>query len=103
MFPGKEMPEPRPSALRSRAVFSPWQLDSALQTEVLPEFSGTTGINFDGITMNGWVPSDSNLAVGPNQIVEIVNVQLAVYSKTGTLLSGPTYEPVCPNRRRLRR
>jgi len=36
------------------------------------------------------VPSDSNMAVGPNAIVEVVNVQLAVYGKSGALVAGPT-------------
>src|SRR5208337_2087347 len=38
----------------------------------------------------GYVPSDSNLAVGPNHIVEVVNVQFAVYNKSGATLAGPT-------------
>lgn len=91
LFAGREMPEPFPSALASRAVAGPWQLDPVLQKEVLPEVSATQGANFDGIgAANEWVPSDSNLAVGPNQIVETVNVQVGVFGKNGTLLSGPT-------------
>ncbi len=89
----REMPEPRPSPLVKRAVRGPWQLDPALQTEVLPEVGVNQGVNFDGIGSNGWIPSDSNLAVGPNDIAATVNTYLAVYSKTGTLLSGPTNIP----------
>jgi hypothetical protein len=37
----------------------------------------------------GLAPSDANLAVGPNHIVQIVNVQLGVFDKaTGALLPG---------------
>ena len=93
LLPSREMPEPRPSPLVKRAVRGLWQFDPALQTEVLPEVSGKQGVNFDGIGSNGWIPSDSNLAVGPTEIGAIVNTYLAVYSKTGTLLSGPTNLP----------
>ena len=51
--------------------------------------------NFDGIPGNG-DPSDPSLAVGPNHIVQVVNWQLAVYTKkgamygsTGMSLKGP--------------
>ncbi|MCL4507453.1 MAG: carboxypeptidase regulatory-like domain-containing protein [Chloroflexi bacterium] len=48
-------------------------------------------LTFDGISNPyGYVPSDSNGAVGPHHYVEMVNMQLAVYSKTnGSLLYGP--------------
>jgi len=93
MFPGREMPEPRPSPLVYHANRGPWQLDPALQKKALPEVSVTQGISFDGIGSNGWIPSDSNLAVSPNYIGAIVNTYLSVYSKTGTLLAGPTNLP----------
>ena len=35
-------------------------------------------------------PPDTDGDVGPNHYVEAINVAFAVYSKTGTLLSGPT-------------
>ena len=87
----REMPEPRPSPLRQNAVFVPWQIDPVSQKETLPQLSATKGIDFEGIGAQGWAPSDSNMAVGPDHIVETVNVDLAVYSKSGVLLSGPTY------------
>ena len=38
---------------------------------------------------NGWAPGDTNVAVGPNYVVEIVNASLTVYSRStaGTQLS----------------
>jgi len=91
LFESQVTPEPRPVPLRKNAAPGPiGQEDSILQKEVLPEVSATRGIVFDGIASPGYVPSDSNLAVGPNHIVETVNVQYAVYSKSGTILSGPT-------------
>jgi hypothetical protein len=93
LFPSREMPEPVPSALARRAYRGPWQLDPALQTEVLPQVGATEGVSFDGIAQTGWIPPDNNLAIGPNHIGAIVNTSLAVYSKNGTLLSGPTNIP----------
>src|SRR6185503_3331849 len=40
--------------------------------------------HFDGIPGNG-DPSDLSLAVGPNHIVEVVNWQMAVYTKKGAM------------------
>jgi hypothetical protein len=36
------------------------------------------------------LPPDTNGAVGPDQFVQMVNSAFAVYSKTGSLRSGPT-------------
>ena len=90
-FETQEMPEPRPSPLRNRAVAGPvGQEDPILQKQVLPEVSATQGIRFDGVGASGYAPSDSNMAVGPNDIVETVNVRYAVFNKSGTTLAGPT-------------
>ena len=58
-----------------------------------------TGLNFDGIgngftgpqgtyTVNS-APPDTNLAVGPNHVVEIVNTAFAIFNKSGTAVYGP--------------
>jgi Dockerin type I domain len=51
-------------------------------------------LTFEGINQAGGcgncIPPDPNGAVGPNHYVEMVNSSYAVYSKTGTLLAGPT-------------
>src|SRR5207248_1892482 len=47
------------------------------------------GSNFDGIGANGSAPPDNDVAAGPSQVVELVNTELAVYSKTGTTLLSP--------------
>jgi hypothetical protein len=91
LFAGQEMPEPRPGPLRFKAPAGPWQQeDPVLQKEVRPMVSATPGIDFDGISSPGYAPSDSNMAIGPNHIVETVNVQFAVYNKSGATLAGPT-------------
>ena len=86
-----EAPEPRPIPLTSRqGAAVPMKQDGVLQKEFRPNVSATKGVDFDGIGANGSAPSDVNLAVGPNHIVQTVNVRVAVYNKSGALLSGPT-------------
>ena len=46
------------------------------------------GNGFSGFTVTG-APSDDNLAVGPNDVVQVVNASYAVFSKTGTVILGP--------------
>jgi hypothetical protein len=59
----------------------------------------TTGLNFLGVG-NGFsgpqgsftvqsAPPDTNAAVGPNHIVEVVNSDFAIFNKSGTTLYGP--------------
>ena len=51
--------------------------------------------SFAGIGANGFIPSDANIAVGKTNsagagyIVQVVNTEISVYNKTGTLLTGP--------------
>lgn len=62
---------------------------------------GTSATSFDGVSESGYIPSDSNLDVGTcaasdcsgkatEQIVEVTNVNYAVYSTDGTALLGPS-------------
>jgi hypothetical protein len=90
LFAGEEMHEPGPSPLRSKAAVISPQVDTAVQAQNGPLVPATLVRNFDGIFTNQYIPSDSNIAVGPNHIVEGVNAQYAVYSKTGATLAGPT-------------
>ncbi len=49
------------------------------------------GQSFDGLTnLNGVLPPDTTGDVGPNHYVQWVNLSMAVYSKTGALLWGPS-------------
>lgn len=52
--------------------------------------------NFGGIGANGFIPPDPNIAVGKNvlsatngYIVQVVNDEIAVFDKTGAVLTGP--------------
>ncbi len=46
-------------------------------------------MNFDGQT-SPYFPPDCNGTVGPNHYMQTINTTYAIYSKTGTLLAGPT-------------
>jgi hypothetical protein len=65
--------------------------DPVLQDQFPIASMPSTGPNFDGVNnLNGVLPPDTNGDVGPNHYVQWVNLTLAIYSKTGTLLYGPT-------------
>jgi fibronectin type 3 domain-containing protein len=66
--------------------------DPVLQTGTTTATSSNTssGFNFDGIASDGYIPPDTNLAVGATQVVETVNVEYAVYDKTtGAQIQAP--------------
>src|SRR5215831_6110905 len=70
--------------------------DIAVQSQVIaaPSIGNVTSFpgvgNGDyGFTPNA-APPDTNMAVGATQVVQWVNESFAVFSKTGTLLAGPT-------------
>jgi hypothetical protein len=48
------------------------------------------GLNFDGVSANGFAPPDTNGSVGSTQFFQITNVEFAIYDKTnGNILLGP--------------
>jgi hypothetical protein len=70
---------------------NPHQPDGAVQTNMGPLINATGGVSFTGMSVfdGGYIPSDNNIAVGPNHVVEVVNAAYAVYSKTGATLLTP--------------
>lgn len=89
----KESEQSRPAR-----VFAPHQPDGALQTRAGARKSPDLIASFEGISVasgapaNGghyWSPPDTSGAVGPNNYVEAVNTEFAVYNKTGGLIAGP--------------
>jgi hypothetical protein len=62
--------------------------DGALQSGPGPLISASAGTDFEGLGQNGYIPSDNNIAVSPNYIVETVNVRYGVYDKAGNLLKS---------------
>ena len=92
--PVKRVPSSRTPAFGPDPV-----LQKAPQPGAPAFLAPATIVNFDGVG-NGFTgpagtfvvnsaPPDTNGAVGPNHIVEIVNTDFAVFSKTGTALFGP--------------
>ncbi len=66
--------------------------DPVLQTTTTSATSSNTsaGWNFDGTPGDGYIPPDTNLAVGATQVVQVVNVEYAVYDKTtGAQIQAP--------------
>src|SRR5215469_2898382 len=48
------------------------------------------GANFEGVSnLNGVFPPDTNMAVGPNDILQVVNFSFAIYNKQGGTLLAP--------------
>ena len=71
----------------------------AVQDRFGAQAAPATLLNFDGVG-NGFTgpagsfvvnsaPPDPNLAVGPNDIVDLVNTEFAVFDKSGTAIFGP--------------
>src|SRR6266404_4398057 len=82
----------RPRPLAGGGALAPSVQDQALQTAPggaleLEDEGGNP--RFPGVGANGWAPPDTNMAVGPNHILQTVNIRYAIYSKSGALVSGP--------------
>src|SRR5437762_6627533 len=76
----EEAEPPRPLPLSSRGAASlTGKADPIAQTEVRPLVAATKGVDFDGIAAQSFAPSDVNLAIGPNHIVQTVNVRVATF------------------------
>jgi hypothetical protein len=65
--------------------------DPVLQATAGPPLGAQLGVQFEGLSVaTGWVVPDTNSAIGPTQVVEWINTQLAVFNKTtGAILLGP--------------
>jgi hypothetical protein len=62
--------------------------DRALQNKAGEHLHGEQNPLFGGIVQDGYIPSDANIAVGPNHIVQVVNSEIAVFTKSGTMELG---------------
>lgn len=83
--------------LRTEAMLMPEQAGLVqLQSQGLAQLGPVSGVGFESLDYTdccgggGNVPPDSELAVGPNHIIAVVNVAFEVYDKSGNVLSGPT-------------
>jgi len=82
-MPQHPAPAPRDPVVQSSASTAVPTASSSI-LGVGNGFTGPAG----SFTVNS-APPDTNSAVGPNAIVEVVNTGMAVFDKTGTVLYGP--------------
>jgi|KBSSwiStaDraftv2_1062776.scaffolds.fasta_scaffold79000_2 hypothetical protein len=88
-IPGQEVAEEhRPLLNLPRQSQSNNRPDGALQGASGPAVNATDGVAFDGVPAGGYAPPDTNMAVGPNHIVQWVNVRFAIYNKSGVIQAG---------------
>ena len=90
----KVVPPPKSVPPRQSGPGGAARGDSALQHQEGPPIDVQSKTSFGGIGANGFIPPDPNIAVGKTvsgvgYIVQMVNSQLAVYNKSGALVSGP--------------
>ena len=68
------------------------QFDPVVQNTVGPSASAPAGTSFDGVAVGApgcnCAPPDTEMAVGPNHIVQWVNTDWAVFDKTGVMQAG---------------
>jgi hypothetical protein len=87
--PGQEVAEEhRPLLNLPRQSQSNNRPDEALQSGSGPLVNTVDGVGFDGVPASGYAPPDTNMAVGPNHIVQWVNVRFAIYDKQGNIQAG---------------
>jgi hypothetical protein len=85
--------ESRPLLAIPRTPAAP-QFDPVMQSTPGPATNTTPGVSFDGVGVglgnysDCCAPPDTNMAVGPNHIVQWVNLDYAVFDKSGKLLPG---------------
>ena len=91
------VPAPKPLPTRGAGPGGTSPQDGALQHEEGPHLPVNSKTKFGGIGASGFIPPDPNIAVGKTDpatglgyIVQMVNSQIAVFNKSGALLSGPT-------------
>ncbi|MBI3668017.1 MAG: fibronectin type III domain-containing protein [Acidobacteria bacterium] len=91
---GKKPKKERPLRLPRAPKGSPHATDPVAQTSAGPLVSAGTSKNFEGVGEGlakyyvGEAPPDTNMAVGPNHIVQWVNSSIAVFDKNGNLRTG---------------
>ena len=78
----------RPLPHRVAAAGQENAADTALQTAAGSRLGTQEQPNFPGVGENGAIPPDPNIAVGPNHIVQVVNIDIAVFDKSGHVSSG---------------
>jgi hypothetical protein len=76
----------RRAKARAAATVAAWHHDSSAPAASAPSGPGI-GAKWQGVYYPAVSPSDSNGAVGPKSYMEVVNVQVGIYKRDGTLIS----------------
>jgi hypothetical protein len=63
--------------------------DDVRQTSTGAPVGAKLGINFPGVGASGSAPPDTNMAVGPNHILQTVNSRYEIFNKSGAPIAGP--------------
>ncbi len=91
----KVAPPPKPAPPRGAGPGGAARGDNVLQHQEGPNLGIQPKTSFGGIGANGFIPPDPNIAVGKTNasgvgyIVQLVNSEMAVYNKSGAVVSGP--------------
>jgi len=90
-------PQVRP-ALRIPRPSAPVAPDPVLQPNAGPPLMPAPALNFMGMGIDfpggfslAGAPSSTNIAVGPNHVVQVVNTNIAVFDKSGTVVMAPKF------------
>ena len=79
-----------PKTLPNRPGESDVPTGGIIQTDMPASTDASIGVNFEGLNnRNGTYPPDTQGDVGPNHYVQVTNVSVAIWDKSGTLLFGP--------------
>jgi hypothetical protein len=69
--------------------WEPSSVSPIAQTYFGQVLTDTTLQNFEGVSMAGYWPPDTDGDVGPNHYFQVTNVRFSIYDKTGVKLVGP--------------
>lgn len=84
----KEGPDKPPRITKAAGAQTP--RDPAVKSTVHPPNMPDPIVDFEGqLQTCSCYPPDTNAAVGPDNVIQIVNLQTEIYDKTGASVSGP--------------
>jgi uncharacterized repeat protein (TIGR01451 family) len=90
IIPGSTGAQPAAAGSAPDPVRQQSQLGVGGTLAVTPAEFANANPNFAGIGATGFQPPDTNADIGPNHIMQSVNVSFAIWDKQGNLLAGPT-------------
>lgn len=67
----------------------PTQMSNREPKALIQNFNGAGAVDNTAVGFGSLVPPDPSVSVGPNHVVQMINLVHKVYNKSGTLLTGP--------------